>query len=183
MQKFYFSIHSVSLADFLNSAIIENVVLREKRFAFNGDDVCLEFVIGESEKDNLKPLKNGLFLYESVLPLSRLRMIIFENKEQLEQTIGTIELQTAFVLRDMCVVLTLEKFCNLDIKTRESNVDKLNKFDRYLGAMAFLRYKVSGDKFLSCVFEYLDYFLGKSQMPFKEFEKIKPIFRRQNANR
>ncbi|MGX2982114.1 hypothetical protein [Helicobacter sp. 23-1045] len=175
MQKFYFSIHSVNLADFLNSAIIENVVLREKRFAFNGDDVCLELVISESEKDNLKSLENGFFLYESALPLSRLRMIIFENKEQLEQTIGTIELTTAFVLRDMCVVLPLEKIHNLDIKTRESNADKLKEFDRYLGAMAFLRYNASGDKFLSCVFEYLDYFLRKSQMPFNEFEKIKPF--------
>lgn len=175
MQKFYFSIKSVNVADYLNKAIIENIVLRKKQFCFDSDNVCIGVVLSESEKDSLKSLENDFFLYESPLPLSRTVAIIFENKEQLEQTIGTIELTTAFVLRDMCAVLTLEKIHNLDIKAHKSNVDKLNKFDRYLGAMAFLRYKANGDENLPCVFEYLDYFLGKSQMPFKEFEKIKPF--------
>ncbi|MGX3011912.1 hypothetical protein ACWIUD_10220 [Helicobacter sp. 23-1044] len=175
MQKFYFSIKSVNVADYLNKAIIENIILRKKPFCFDSDNVCIGVALSESEKDSLKSLENDFFLYESPLPLSRTGAIIFENKEQLEQTIGTIELQTAFVLRDMCAVKTLEKFHNLDIKARESNMDKLKEFDRYLGAMAFLRYKANGDENLPCVFEYLDYFLGKSQMPFREFEKIKPF--------
>lgn len=178
MQKFYLSIDSINLVDCINRAIFTNIILRKNRFVFNGENVCLEIVLSDAEVKELQSIDNDLFLCQFALPISRIRMIIFDSAEQLQQTISTAEVKTIFILRNICVpIRNFEKFDKPNIEM-SINIDenKLVEFDRYLGAMAFLRYKAIGDEILPCVFEYLDYFLHKKdKLPFDDFDKIKTL--------
>lgn len=174
MQKYYFSENSVNLSSILNQAFIKTPILREKPFYFKGDDMCLELVLSELEKANLKA-ENSFFIYENALPLSRVRMIIFDSKAQLETTINSNEISSAFILKDLCVVAeNCEKIERISPEISPLNEDKIKEFDRYLGAMAFLRYKAQGDEISPFIFECLNAIINKTP-PFEGFDKIKVI--------
>ena len=173
MNRYYFSLQSVKLADFLNEAILSNPILREKPFFFEGDNLCLGLVLSNDEKDRLEKLENDNFIYKDALPMSRLIGMYFNSKDQLEKTIHSIGLGTAFIPKDVCFVEELSKKQRPDKKQQEDISDKIKEFDRYLGAMAFLRYKPQGDEFISSYFDYLDYFLKKKDLVFEGFDKIK----------
>lgn len=181
MKKFYFSTSSTALTDYLNDALIKDVILRERQFMFKGENVCLEIILSDDEKDKLEKVKNDFYVCNFALPMSRIRMIIFDSNEQLEQTINTANVSTIFILKDMCVVLKLEQFNKPNLAVINNiKAEDSARFDRYLGAIAFLRYKTRGDEIVSEIFRYLDYFLGKNkEMPFKNFDKIKNILEGQ----
>lgn len=179
--KFYFSTTSTALTDYLNNALIKGAILRERPFKFKGENVCLELILSDDEKNKLEKVEDNFYAYKFALPISRIRMIVFENNEQLERTTNTANVTTIFILKDMCVVLKLEQFNkpNLEVINNVKKEDSA-RFDRYLGAIAFLRYKTYGDEIMPAIFGYLDYFLGKNKkMPFEDFEKIKNILEGQ----
>ena len=122
-------------------------------FGTEQTDCCLELVFTKQEAKKLNDIKNGWFLYEKPLPITRIKKIYFTNKELKEQNITTINMSTAFV-PDVLVEITnefekptidgLERPQDIPINPYE---DKLKKFDSYLGALALMR--LAGEEYMN----------------------------------
>ena len=95
MNKYYFSLKSVELSDYLNKAIFSDPILRKEPFFFESDNLCIGLVLSSDEKERLENLENDNFIYKGALPMSRLIGMYFDSKDQLETTINNIEIREA----------------------------------------------------------------------------------------
>lgn len=161
MNTYYFPINSSSLAHYFGGACIkaakyfnnkpqdiqdrykEFLLLTEKK-GTNATDCCLELVLSKEEISDLIDAKNGWYLLDTKpLPITRIKKIYFSNKEQLVNTITNIRMSTAFVPNSLLDVLTFnENPVVAQIPTDCQSVDqtnKLNQYDRFLGALAMMR--------------------------------------------
>lgn len=161
MNTYYFPINSSSLAHYFGGACIkaakyfnnkpqdiqdrysEFLLLTEKK-GTNATDCCLELVLTKDEINDLIDAKNGWYLLDSKpLPITRIKKIYFSNKEQMDNTVTNIRMSTAFVpdfLLDIC------SFDENPVETQVPNdcvgvdqTDKINQYDRFLGALAMMR--------------------------------------------
>ena len=69
-------------------------------------DCCMEIVF--SPVEYCEEIGENIFLYDRPLPISRVKSIIFKNKEQKETTIGFIELSTAFIPNELIRIEKIE---------------------------------------------------------------------------
>lgn len=106
---------------------------------------CLEIVLDEEERDDLIDVKNGWYLYEKPIPISRVKQILFTNKEQKDTTITNIRLGTAFIPENIIsIVNTFESVdvsnvvCPGDIVINDLSV-KQKTFDKILGGLAVMK--------------------------------------------
>lgn len=141
------------------------------------DDLCVELILSDNELVKLENLNKEFDLYKGIVPLSRFRMFIFADEAQLKTTCTNIQVTTAFILNDICVTQTLQKFDRLNLPKNSTQYEmKYQEFNKYLGAMAFLRYKSKGDELNLAFFKYLDFFIDKNKkLPFKEFDELKEV--------
>jgi hypothetical protein len=101
-------------------------------------------VLTGQEARELIPLKNGFFLYEKPLPITRVRKIYFSNKERKEQTITNINMSTAFVPDEL---VEIKEFDNIQANDLEKPQDihiapyneQLKQFNGFLGGFALMR--------------------------------------------
>jgi hypothetical protein len=114
-QHYYFPISSVSLAHYFGCACVKparyftnkpkddiqdkfcDFLLLTTNFGTRQTDCCLEVVLTEEEKKDIIDIRNGFFLYEKPLPITRIKSIYFTSEEQKKQTIVLINMSTAFV--------------------------------------------------------------------------------------
>lgn len=160
-KKYYLPIGSTSLAHYFGCACIKpskyfdnkqedlqdkfnDFLLVTTYLGTQQTDCCLELVLTEQEARELIPLKNGFFLYEKPLPITRVRKIYFSNKERKEQTITNINMSTAFVPDEL---VEIKEFDNIQANDLEKPQDihiapyneQLKRFNGFLGGFALMR--------------------------------------------
>jgi len=114
-KKYYLPISSTSLAHYFGCACIKpskyfdnkpedlqdkfkEFLLITTHFGMQQTNCCLEIIFTyKEEKDDLINIKNGFYLYEKPLPITRVKKIYFSNKEQKELTIADINMTDAFI--------------------------------------------------------------------------------------
>lgn len=106
-------------------------------------DCCIELALHDEDLKRLMPNGAGWYLYDSALPLSRIRSIWFTNAEKLENTLANIELSTAFVPRKLFrLTREFESLTMPRLTPYHSSVDvarKVDLFDRILGAFVLMK--------------------------------------------
>lgn len=165
-KTYYYPISSTSLASIFASACIfpaalyqnrnkdvqsrlSEVVLLTSNFGCQESDCCLEVILTQDEiKDYLLDLNNGFFIYEKPIPVSRIKKIYFENRNQVSRTITAIRMSTAFI-PDSIVDRNDNKFSDTSASIAElpndfgTSIDVLVKkqmeFDRVLGSLALMK--------------------------------------------
>jgi hypothetical protein len=169
-KKYYLPISSTSLAHYFGCACIKpskyfdnkqedlqdkfnDFLLVTTHFGTQQTDCCLELVFTKQETDDLIDIKDGFFLYEKPLPITRVRKIYFTSKERKEQTITNINMSTAFVPDELVEVAKndfedvrtdkLEKPQDIHIEYNEL----LKQFDAFLGGLALMR--LAGEDYMN----------------------------------
>lgn len=168
--KFYLPISSKCLAHYFGNACImpsryfsnkpidiqnkfEDFLLITKSLGTKETDCCLELVFTKTELNELIDIKEGFFLYEKPLPISRVKSVVFSDKNQKEQTIVNITMSTAFVPEKLIQVIS--KFDTKDTSKLEKpeNIQvtdwslSLKKYNSLLGGFALLR--LSGEDYMN----------------------------------
>ena len=165
MKTYYYPISSTFLATIFSQACIlpaslyrnklqdvqnrfEDFILLTEGFGCSETDCCLEVVLTPDEENSLVNIHGGFFLYESALPISRIKKIFFKKAEQAHRTISNITLATAFI-PNYLIDEGDNTFADVDLRGIEaptdlvSLVDKVRKsyekYNRILGAMALMR--------------------------------------------
>lgn len=202
--KYFLPINSTSLAHYFGCACIKpgkyfdnkpedlqdnfiEFLLITTHFGTQKTDCCLELVITKQETEDLIDIKNGWFLFEKPLPVTRIKKIYFTNKERKEQTITNINMSTAFVPNDLIEVV--KDFDNSKIDNIEkpkdiyitSYADKLKTFDSFLGGLALMR--LAGEEYMNYSENYfatLSFFNENIQKDL-EYSKINIDTRYQGA--
>ena len=123
----------------------EDYLLLTKRFGCKESDCCVEIVLTRQEIDELIDIKNGWFLCESILPITRVKSIFFIDKEQQNRTITNIQMSAAFVPN--WIIGKISSFEDTTIKGLEAPDDCIKPdnnqvaelYDRMLGSLALMR--------------------------------------------
>ena len=114
MKSYYYPISSTSLAAIFGQACIlpaslyknrlpdiqnkfENFILLTNNFGCLESDCCLQIILTLEEEKSLVDINGGFYLFESAIPISRIKKIYFENSAQAHRTISNITLSTAFI--------------------------------------------------------------------------------------
>ena len=165
-KTYYYPISSTSLASIFGSACIfpavlyqnrikdvqarlSEVILLSSNLGCQESDCCLEVILTQEEiKDYLFDLRNGFFIYEKPIPISRIKKIYFRNGTQVDRTITSIRMSTAFI-PDSIIDRNDNKFSDVSASIAKlpndfsTNLDVLNnkqmEFDRVLGSLALMR--------------------------------------------
>ncbi len=168
--KYYLPISSSSLAHYFGGAcvlpskylpnkpndtqnIVENSLLLSNFIGVKGSDCCLELILTQQEESELTDFSKGIFLLQKPLPISRVKSIIFANKNQKEQTITNIELSTAFIPKELVRIYDDNKSFDLStLKLHDSNNEKnwsqnIDQFNRLLGGFALMR--LGGEEYMN----------------------------------
>ena len=169
--RYFLPINSESLAHYFGTACImpskyfsnkpidvqnkfKDFLLITKSIGTKDTDCCLELVFTKTEIQNeLIDIKDGFFLYPKPLPISRVKSVIFSNKNQKEQTIVNITMSTAFVPEKLIQIVS--KFDSVDTtKLEEPKSIKITdwssaikKYNSLLGGFALLR--LSGEEYMN----------------------------------
>lgn len=168
--KYYFPISSASLAHYFGCACIKpskyfynkqedlqdrfnEFLLITTHFGTEQTDCCLELVITKQETEDLIDIKNGWFLFEKPLPITRVKKIYFSSKERKEHTITNIVMSTAFVPNDLIDIVKsfdnpkADNFQKPQDIFVNSYIDKLKNFDSYLGGFSLMR--LAGEEYMN----------------------------------
>lgn len=165
MKTYYYPISSTSLASIFGRACIlpaslyknrlsdiqskfENFILLTDHFGCMDSDCCLQVALSSDEEKTLVDIKKGFYLYESALPVSRIKRIYFESVAQSQRTISNINLSTAFIPN---ALVDSNNNTFDDVNTNGVEVPEIivpllekieksyEKFNRILGAMALMK--------------------------------------------
>lgn len=168
--KYYLPISSKCLAHYFGSACImpskyfqnkpadiqnkfEDFLLFTSNLGTNETDCCLELVLIGTEFKDLIDIKDGFYLYQKPLPISRVKKVLFSDQQQMEQTIANITLSTAFVPDKLIQIISkfdsadtsrLEITNNTKIKDWSLEIQKYNSF---LGGFALMR--LAGEEYMN----------------------------------
>jgi hypothetical protein len=169
-RKYYLPINSTSLAHYFGCACIKpgkyfdnkpedlqdqfkDFLLVTTHFGTQQTDCCLELVFTKPETNDLRDIKNGFYLYEKPLPITRVRKIYFSSKEQKELTIASINMSTAFVPDNLIEVVkdfdnfqpnNIEKPQDIEVRPYDKQI---KKFNSYLGGLALMR--LAGEEYMN----------------------------------
>ena len=165
MKSYYYPISSTSLAAIFGQACIlpaslyknrlpdiqnkfENFILLTNNFGCLESDCCLQIILTLEEEKSLVDLNGGFYLFESAIPISRIKKIYFENSAQAHRTISNITLSTAFI-PSYLVDDKNNTFEKVDanivhvpkdiVSSVESIKTSYDKYNRILGAIALMR--------------------------------------------
>lgn len=169
-KKYYLPISSTSLAHYFSCACIKpsrffynkqedlqdrfnEFLLITTHFGTNQTDCCLELIFTKEEVKDLIDIKNGFYLYEKPLPVTRIRKIYFISKERKRQTITNINMSTAFVPNELVEIAKEFENINLDSVEKPKDIynlygpEQLKRFDSYLGGIALMR--LAGEEYMN----------------------------------
>lgn len=170
MKTFYFPIQSTSLAHYLGAAIIkpakyfvnkphdlqdnyEDFLLLTTNVGTSETDCCLDIILTYDEEKELIDVHDGWFLYDvSPLPISRIRKILFADKEKRDTTITNIRMSTAYVPESLVEIceFAYNPSANIHVPDNCCGVEKnkeIMKYDRFLGALALM--KTAGEPYMN----------------------------------
>lgn len=183
--SFYIPINSGSLAHYFSKAIIlpakyftnkpddiqnrfaDSLLLSETKWVRNSD-CSIEVVLSDAEIKELSKVSDHFFLYNTPIPISRVKSVCFLDAKQKETTIWNINNGAAFIpesivsvekSRDVEVLSDSEINAGNEFKTTSELSDKIKRFDIILGGFAFMR--LGGKSFMNYSANYfstLSYF-------------------------
>jgi hypothetical protein len=183
--SFYIPINSGSLAHYFSKAIIlpakyftnkpddiqnrfaESLLLSESKWAKNAD-CSIEVVLTDAEIQGLSKVSEHFFLYNTPIPISRVKSVCFLDPKQKETTIWNINSGAAFIPeyivsveknKDVEMVSDNEINIGNELKSTSELSDKIKQFDIILGGFAFMR--LGGKSFMNYsenYFSTLSYF-------------------------
>ena len=167
--NYYLHINSGSLAHYLKSGCIKPSILfinRERDFQdncsdkiilstkkWNKDSDCsIEVILNSEEVKSLEKWGRDYHLYSSILPISRIKTVLFSKEEIADDVTWKINSTSAFLPKR--IVRTEEP---LIIDTAQGNLSsqnikannietlniKLKRFDRLMGGIAFMRTSIN----------------------------------------
>ena len=163
--NYYYPISATSLASIFGSACIypaalyenrvndvqsrlDEVILLTSNLGCQESDCCLEVFLTDEEKDFLLDLKNGFFIYEKPIPISRIKKIHFKKSAQVDRTITSIRMSTAFIpeaivdhgdnnfSNESATIASLPEDFGTNLPALKNQQDE---FNRILGALALMR--------------------------------------------
>ena len=169
--KYYLPIKSNSLAHYFGSACImpskyfpnkpvdlqnnfEEYLLLTTHTGTKETDCSLELVFTKPEINELIDIKEGFFLYPKPLPISRVKTVLFSDKNKMEQTIVNITMSTAFVPKELIKVVP--KFDTIETNKLEIPVTneelknwstEIKKYNSFLGGFALMR--LAGEEYMN----------------------------------
>lgn len=189
--KYYLPINERSLAHYFSRAcIVPSKYLQNKptdiqdnfgdflllttHFGIRDINCLLEITLTKEEQEELIDEKNGFFLYQKPLPISRIRKIFFNNEETKRNTITNISISTAFVPQN---IIEVSNFANKELSPISKPLDihlfdwgnDIDKFNRFLGGFSLM--KLSGEEYMNYsenYFSTLSFFNSKIE---NELEK------------
>lgn len=158
---YYLPIRALNLAHYFASALIKPVkytqnrnvdiqdlyplcLLLSKSIRIHNMDCSLEIILTSEESKQLQSLDNNYYLLNSCLPISRIKKVIFFEQETRLSVIKNIEINTAFIPRQLIEIATKPTFVSdsinrfKDINSRDLT-DQIRQYDRILGALALMR--------------------------------------------
>lgn len=183
--SFYIPINSGSLAHYFSKAIIlpakyftnkpddiqnrfaNSLLLSESKWVRNSD-CSIEVVLTDTEVKDLSKVSEHFFLYNTPIPISRVKSVYFLDAKQKETTIWNINNGAAFIPEsivsveksiDFEVLLDTEINAGNEYKSTSELSDKIKRFDIILGGFAFMR--LGGKSFMNYsenYFSTLSYF-------------------------
>jgi hypothetical protein len=183
--SFYIPINSGSLAHYFSKAIIlpakyfnnkpediqnrfaDSLLLSESKWVRNCD-CSIEIVLTDAEAKELAKVSDRFYLYNTPIPISRVKSVVFLDAKQKETTIWNINSGAAFVPdgivsveknRDIDILSDTEIEAGNDFKSTAEVSDKIKRFDIILGGFAFMR--LGGKSFMNYsenYFSTLSYF-------------------------
>lgn len=152
----YFAHASIAPANFFRNKIedIQNLfsdhILLSKLKWNSANNCCVEIV--KSDLEQFETLSENYFLFNSALPISRIRKIYFDNSEQMETTVWNINEGAAFIPQNLVELIDRREEDTVDteeyecIKTKmpivpqRPNLQKLiTYFDKILGGISFMK--------------------------------------------
>ncbi|MCB0536499.1 MAG: hypothetical protein KDE33_03125 [Bacteroidetes bacterium] len=184
-KSFYIPINSGSLAHYFSKAIIlpakyftnkpediqnrfsDSLLLSESKWVRNCD-CSIEIVLTDAEAKELAKVSDCFYLYNTPIPISRVKSVVFLDAKQKETTIWNINSGAAFVPdgivsveknRDIDILSDTEIEAGNDFKSTAEVSDKIKRFDIILGGFAFMR--LGGKSFMNYsenYFSTLSYF-------------------------
>lgn len=184
-KSFYIPINSGSLAHYFSKAIIlpakyftnkpediqnrfaDFLLLSESKWVGNCD-CSIEIVLTDAEAKELAKVSDRFYLYNTPIPISRVKSVVFLDPKQKETTIWNINSGAAFVPdgivsveknRDIDLLSDTEIEAGNDFKSTAEVSDKIKRFDIILGGFAFMR--LGGKTFMNYsenYFSTLSYF-------------------------
>ena len=169
--KYYLPIKSNSLAHYFGSACImpskyfpnkpvdlqnnfEEYLLLATHNGTKETNCSLELVLTITEINELIDIREGFFLYQKPLPISRVKSVLFSDKNQMEQTIVNISISTAFV--PMELIKVVPKFDSIETNKLEIPVTneklknwstEIKKYNSFLGGFALMR--LAGEEYMN----------------------------------
>ena len=184
-KSFYIPINSGSLAHYFSKAIIlpakyftnkpediqnrfaDSLLLSESKWVGNCD-CSIEIVLTDSEAKELAKVSDRFYLYNTPIPISRVKSVVFLDAKQKETTIWNINSGAAFVPdglvsveknRDIDIHSDTEIEAGNDFKSTAEVSEKIKRFDIILGGFTFMR--LGGKSFMNYsenYFSTLSYF-------------------------
>ena len=168
--KYYLPIKSNSLAHYFGSACImpskyfqnkpadlqnnfEECLLLTTHTGTKESDCALELILTKTEIDELIDIKEGFFLFPKPLPISRVKTILFSDKNKMEQTIVNITMSTAFVPNELVKVISQldsVELVTLDNPNKYKTKDwskEVRKYNSFLGGFALMR--LAGEEYMN----------------------------------
>lgn len=127
-------------------SICPNALLLTEHYGVKGSNCYLVLNLTEDEVNSVHMCKitDGFYLYVGALPISRVDEIVFTSEEQKATTITNVEMGNAFVRG--CIISADSRFeqvevpqINKEIEKDSHLAEKLQEYDRVMGALMFMR--------------------------------------------
>jgi hypothetical protein len=130
--------------DDIQSSFNSHLLLSTKKFIDN-TNCCLEIVLDE-KAENAKQIADNFYLLDYVLPISRIKNIIFNDEQQKTNTVFNITSGAGFLPLNLIKVeiqtniISSRELEVIKIEKSQNNWEtKLNKFNRVLGGFAIMK--------------------------------------------
>lgn len=139
----------------------DNTLFLSSKHAVGKSDCSLEVVLTADEENKLIPLSSDCWLLPKPIPVTRIKHILFTDREKMEQVNTIIELNSAFVPKRLLEIVKKFNVAKLPKKTSINLplVDwssKIRNFDQILGGLALMRLAVkNGTNFSENYFSML----------------------------
>jgi len=159
----YIPINAVSLSHYYGAGIIlpskclpnkipdvqnkfEDFLLMSQKQAIDDSNCCLDIILSDEEYKMLQPIENSeeIFLYPFPLPTTRIRNIYFTDADLKDRIISSINIQSIAIQENIPTTISTFTRCTMPALTTDYRndilpIDKIEKYDRILGALALMK--------------------------------------------
>ena len=123
----------------------EEFLVLSTKHSDESSNCTLELILTEAECTELNDISAYFKLFPKLLPITRVKQIIFDSEEQLKQTVTSIGINTAFIPEN---IVSHQKLVRAEAQAwnetpknelADNNKKNVDTFDRLLGAFALMK--------------------------------------------